>query len=526
MQGVSEGRHVGLDSDSKNSPLGIPSEASGSSVSAIAGPSKATSFFTPASKKSPLQKVHWLQPLGSEGSCWLGTYGDPFKLPLEQINASQSSSSSSQSLKTYQKIAAFDLDGTLIQTHSGSQAWAFKDKFDWKIWGGSSDEQTVLAKVKAEAQQGTLIVLVTNQKNLDTKKSKSKEFTTKAEEWKARLNLILQRLDVACIVVVALRDDQYRKPRAGWTSELRRMWEKAGSGAEAIGLEMELDEEKRKGLKEEERSFFVGDAAGRHGDFADTDRKMAINIQWDFWTPEEYFLGELPAKFTLTGYRPGALRVPHTPQDARQDPQSPPTVLSALQSRLLDKSAAPCLLILVGPQASGKSFFAKRLADSSNGQWVRVNQDLLKTREKCIKTTDEALQAGKSVVIDNTNPARATRALYTDLAKKHGVREVLCLHFDLSLEEAVHNDAYRSKRWLFEDKSRPQDLPKPMPGIAFASFFKSLEEPNASQEGFKEVITVKFEFDGATTAAGAGAMPSRAQNGDQLNQRAWSKWYH
>lgn len=40
-------------------------------------------------------------------------------------------------------------------------------------------------------------------------------------------------------------------------------------------------------MKEGERSFSVGQAAGRQGDFADTDRKMAINIQWDFFTLED-----------------------------------------------------------------------------------------------------------------------------------------------------------------------------------------------------------------------------------------------
>jgi hypothetical protein len=38
-----------------------------------------------------------------------------------------------------------------------------------------------------------------------------------------------------------------------------------------------------------ERSFFVGDAAGRAGDHSDTDRKWAINASLDFYVPEELF---------------------------------------------------------------------------------------------------------------------------------------------------------------------------------------------------------------------------------------------
>jgi hypothetical protein len=37
---------------------------------------------------------------------------------------------------------------------------------------------------------------------------------------------------------------------------------------------------------DKDASFFVGDAAGRAGDFASTDRKWAVNIGIPFYTPE------------------------------------------------------------------------------------------------------------------------------------------------------------------------------------------------------------------------------------------------
>ncbi len=37
---------------------------------------------------------------------------------------------------------------------------------------------------------------------------------------------------------------------------------------------------------DKEQSFFVGDAAGRKGDFAGTDRKWALNVGIKFYTPE------------------------------------------------------------------------------------------------------------------------------------------------------------------------------------------------------------------------------------------------
>lgn len=60
---------------------------------------------------------------------------------------------------------------------------------------------------------------------------------------------------------------------------------------------------------------------------------------------------------------------------------------------------------------------------------MRVNNDTLKTAEKCIAALEEALDAGKSAVIDNTNPTAIVRARYTVIAKKHGV-PIRCFFFD------------------------------------------------------------------------------------------------
>jgi bifunctional polynucleotide phosphatase/kinase len=39
-------------------------------------------------------------------------------------------------------------------------------------------------------------------------------------------------------------------------------------------------------LQDKNTSFYVGDAAGRAGDFASTDRKFALNVGVQFYTPE------------------------------------------------------------------------------------------------------------------------------------------------------------------------------------------------------------------------------------------------
>ena len=48
--------------------------------------------------------------------------------------------------------------------------------------------------------------------------------------------------------------------------------------------------------------------------------------------------------------------------------------------------------------------------------YTRVNNDILKTPAKCMQACEEALNSGKSVLIDNTNPTAEVRARYVGIA--------------------------------------------------------------------------------------------------------------
>ncbi len=89
------------------------------------------------------------------------------------------------------------------------------------------------------------------------------------------------------------------------------------------------------------------------------------------------------------------------------------------------------MVVLIGPPASGKSTFWQNHLKN----YVRVNRvnplliqllksnkifkDTLKTKEKCLKAAEEAINSGKNLVIDNTNPTSEDRRPYIELAKKH-----------------------------------------------------------------------------------------------------------
>lgn len=94
------------------------------------------------------------------------------------------------------------------------------------------------------------------------------------------------------------------------------------------------------------------------------------------------------------------------------------------------------IVVFVGPpwvipnsadtRASGKTSFFRRHFKS----YQHINQDTLKTRDRCVKVAREHVSKGQAVIIDNTNRDKATRRVYLELAKELGVpiRLVMLVH--------------------------------------------------------------------------------------------------
>lgn len=94
------------------------------------------------------------------------------------------------------------------------------------------------------------------------------------------------------------------------------------------------------------------------------------------------------------------------------------------------------IVLFVGYPAMGKStFYSKHFRPHG---YVHVNQDTLRTRDKCVQRVEETLKERKSCVVgwlsafvslitftdpspDNTNRDKSTRNLYIQLAKKFKV---------------------------------------------------------------------------------------------------------
>jgi len=343
------------------------------------------------------------------------------------------------------KVAAFDLDTTLIVTASG-RVFA-KDDNDWK-WFHTS----VPSKLESLHNEGYAIAILTNQNGLNSPK--------KVEGFKRKISSILSQLSMSVTLIAALKKDIHRKPS-------RAMWDL-------------LDES---GLPKFDisESLYVGDAAGRADgwkpkakkDHSCGDRKFADNIGIKFQTPEEFFLKESASKFSWGDFNPKTIK-------------SDAPLFSPTNTPLVPDNEEQEVIVFVGYPASGKSTFAHRYLIPKG--YVHVNQDTLKTREKCIAACQRALQEGKSVVIDNTNADTATRANYVKCAKASNVK-TRCFWFTASKELAQHNNAYRA----YNAPTGGREL---LSGMVFHMYNSKFQEPKTS-EGFEEIKKINFVLEGS-----------------------------
>jgi len=134
------------------------------------------------------------------------------------------------------------------------------------------------------------------------------------------------------------------------------------------------------------------------------------------------------------------------------------------------------VIIFVGLQAAGKStYYHTHLAATH----VHVSKDLMKNARNRERRQEalirEALGAGRSVVVDNTNPTPFERAPVIALARQYGAR-VVAYHFEAEVQDAAARNRLR------EGRAR-------VPDIAIYRTAKKLIPPTFD-EGFDEVHVI------------------------------------
>lgn len=139
----------------------------------------------------------------------------------------------------------------------------------------------------------------------------------------------------------------------------------------------------------------------------------------------------------------------------------------------------PELVLFIGLQASGKSsFYRARFADSH--EWIskdrlRNNSNPARRQRQLI---EEALQAGRSVAIDNTNPTWHDRAELVTLGRSFGAK-IVGYYFQSRLADCLERNRLRT------GKER-------VPDVALYVTSKKLELPSLA-EGFDELYFVRLQ---------------------------------
>ena len=133
-------------------------------------------------------------------------------------------------------------------------------------------------------------------------------------------------------------------------------------------------------------------------------------------------------------------------------------------------------VILIGLPASGKStFFRERFA----GTHDHVSKDVLRSNRRPQRRQEqlvaESLAAGRSVVVDNTNPSVAVRRPLLDVARTYQA-EVVGYFFVTDARDALRRNRTREGR-------------ERVPDVAIFTVRKHLQAPTPG-EGFDRLYAV------------------------------------
>ena len=243
----------------------------------------------------------------------------------------------------------------------------------------------------------------------------------------------------------------FRKPRPGFWEYLQKY--------KNDGLEIDM-----------KNSFYCGDAAGRirikgKKDFSCSDRLFAKNVGVKFYVPEELFLNKTSNE-----------EIAWPKFDPKKLLENPlPQLLDPPNSDLTKTHQE--VILMVGVQGSGKSFFAEKYLQTSG--YAVISNDKIGSRDKSLNVLKKVLSSGKSAVIDNTHVNPEAREKFIKLAKQHNVSS-RCFLMNTCPAQARHNITYRE----IIDKEHAH-IGEPI----INGYLSKFKEPTLD-EGFDEIIKV------------------------------------
>ena len=323
-------------------------------------------------------------------------------------------------------VYAFDFDDTLVRRHSRIPL------------------PNVIERLNEIIKGGNHIVVFSNQKGIEKKK-------TSHEEVQSIMNSFSERFSNSISFFYAISEDKYRKPMSGMYKLFRSLVDK-------------------------KVVYYCGDAAGREKDFSISDLYFANNIGVKFKLPEEVFyyiktdfLNETALKINRRAinriyesdiWRGGIL-------ENKREIVPICSIPDELENHLNENDNEKKLLIMVGPQGSGKSTLSSIISNKYNFKIINNDSSgpLRLNVKRFVKMYDD--KSTKGIIIDNTNPLKSTREEWVERAKGW---KVIIVFIDISKDLSYHSVRYRQNNGH-----------KGIPFVALHIYYKRLEKPTEDE---------------------------------------------
>lgn len=330
-------------------------------------------------------------------------------------------------------IVSFDFDDTLV----------YSDIYK------SNNSGKIMPNVKCKLCELYLqydIVIFSNQNGINKGKITHIELQSKFDKF-------MDEIEIPLSIFYSIDNDKYRKPNIG-------MYELCLTLSDNICIE-----------------YYCGDAAGRinksRNDFSASDLYFANNSNIIFKTPEEVFLN--CEEITLANRQVKALEL------YKSDIWKHGKLInnrSLFEYDHIDDIEIPdfdisnkVLIIIVGPQSSGKSTLSKEISELYN--FNIINNDTLQNKRLVEEHFKEIEFNCNGIIVDNTNYKYSIREHWISLCNNWNK---YIIHIDIPKLQSIYLSKYRE----FYSNIH-------IPTVAIHTYYKRFEEINN-----ENVITHKY----------------------------------
>jgi predicted kinase len=161
--------------------------------------------------------------------------------------------------------------------------------------------------------------------------------------------------------------------------------------------------------------------------------------------------------------------------------------------------------VLVGLQGSGKTTFYRQVLAATHAHVSKDNFRNARRRQlRQLQLIDEALEEGRDVVVDNTNPSPEEWRPLIEAARQHGAR-VACYWFPPDVTGSLERNAVR------EGKAR-------VPEVGVYATLGRLRRPLLA-DGFDALFVVGFDGRGGFEVRLEARRPSEPEYGGPLRSQ-------